>query len=63
MPDMKIDSRLLDIIYDQLYTYYMRLTDAGEDIPLDLLHAMDSLERKFRRSAEREDYRKKKGYR
>ena len=63
MPDMKIDSALVDIIYSQLYDYYMMLESSGQEIPLDLLHAMRTIEIKFRRHAEREEYRKKKGYR
>lgn len=63
MPDMKIDSALVDVIYSQLYDYYMLLESSGQDIPLDLLHAMRTIETKFRRYAERAEYRQKKGYR
>lgn len=63
MPDMKIDSAIVDLIYSQLYNYYMTLESAGQEIPLDLLNAMRTIENKFRRYAEREEYRKRKGYR
>lgn len=62
MPDMKLDIGFVDLVYTQLYDYYMMLEGMGRDIPLDLVHAMRTIEDKFRRAAEREEYRKEKGY-
>lgn len=60
---MKLDTRLVDTIYTQLYDYYMLLVSQGRDIPLDLHHAMQRLEEKYGRAADREAYRQRKGYR
>ena len=63
MPDMKLEIGFVDLVYTQLYDYYMLLEGMGRGIPLDLLHAMRTIEDKFRRAADREEYRKEKGYR
>lgn len=63
MPDMKLDAEMVDVVYTQLFNYYMMLKGMGREIPNDLERVMSALEDKFKRAAQREVYRKEKGYR